>query len=394
MIMKKIAYFDCFSGISGDMCLGAIIDAGVDISQIKNELRKIDIKDYRIINRKVKRSGISATKVDVKVKPYKNIKAVRWKDIEELIIRSKLEEEIKKKGLNIFKRLFEIEAKVHGLKLEEAHLHELGGIDCIIDIFGTIIGLNILHIEDIYVSPINLGSGSIYTSHGVLPVPAPATLELLKDYPIYSSDISFELTTPTGAAIISGLKANPSVMPEIKIGIVGYGAGNKDFPTRPNVLRLIVGEVVNNFSDDMVIVIETNIDDMNPQLYENVIDRLFEAGALDVFLENIIMKKGRPAIKLSVLSRESDVDNMLKIIFNETTTIGVRFYKTYRKTLRRQMKEIKTGYGNITVKNSMLDEKSFKISLEYEDLKRFAKETGIPIKNLEKFFKFLLLRDN
>lgn len=390
--MKKIAYFDCFSGISGDMCLGAIIDAGVDISQIKNELRKIDIKDYRIINRKVQRSGISATKVDVNVKPYKNIKAVRWRDIEELIIRSKLEEEIKKKGLNIFKRLFEIEAKVHGLKLEEAHLHELGGIDCIIDIFGTIIGLNLLHIEDIYVSPINLGSGIIYTSHGVLPVPAPATLELLKDYPIYSSDISFELTTPTGAAIISGLKANSSVMPEIKMGMVGYGAGNKDFPTRPNVLRLIVGEVVNNFSDDMVIVIETNIDDMNPQLYENVIDRLFEAGALDVFLENIIMKKSRPAIKLSVLSRESEIKKMLNIIFNETTTMGVRFYRANRKILPKEMKEIKTDFGDVKVKKAMLKDKTFKLSLEYEDLKKLAKKTEIPIKKLERLFKNYILK--
>lgn len=390
--MKNIAYFDCFSGISGDMCLGAIVDAGVDISQIENELKKIDIKGYKIINKKVQRSGINATKVDVNVKSYKNSKAVKWKDIEGLIIRSKLAEEIKKKGLNVFKRLFEIEAKVHGLKFEEAHLHELGGIDCIIDIFGTIIGLNILHIEDIYVSPINLGSGSVYTSHGILPVPAPATLELLKDYTIYSSDISFELTTPTGAAIISGLKANPSLMPEMKIGVIGYGAGNKDFPTRPNVLRLIVGEVANNLSDDFVIVIETNIDDMNPQLYENVIDKLFEAGALDVFLENIIMKKSRPAIKLSVLSKEPELQKILNIIFNETTTIGVRFYKANRKILNREMKEIKTGIGDIMVKKAILKDKTFKISLEYEDLKKIAKKTEIPIKKLEELFKNYILK--
>jgi uncharacterized protein (TIGR00299 family) protein len=391
---KNIAYFDCFSGISGDMCLGAIVDAGVSLSEIDKELKKINIKGYKLVSKKVQRANISATKVDVLIKKTSKKKlkpeSKKWADIERLILSSRLPKDIKEKGLCIFKRLFQAEANVHGVSFRDAHLHELSGIDCIIDIFGTIIGLNILGVEKIYVSPINLGSGDINTSHGILPVPAPATLELLKDYPIYSSNIPFELTTPTGASIISGLLAVPIPIPDMKLEKIGYGAGKKDLPNRPNVLRILIGKETNQSDEESIVIMETNIDDMNPQIYENVVEKLFDAGALDVFLENIIMKKGRPAIKLSVLLKETELEKISNILFNETTTIGVRFYKAFRKTLPRDFKRIKTEYGNIRVKRALLDDEFIKLSVEYDDLKKLSKETGIEIKKIEEIFKYLL----
>jgi hypothetical protein len=384
---EKIAYFDCFAGISGDMCLGALVDAGVNLSDIKKELKKLPIQNYSLKSEKVLRCGISATKVDVIIKKQSRVErqasSVRWKDIEKVIKSSSLSEKIKQKGLHIFKKLFESEARVHGEQFYKVHLHELGGIDCLVDIFGTLIGLDILGIEKIYVSSINLGSGKVKTDHGMLPVPAPATAELLKGYPVYSSEIPFELTTPTGAAIISGMNADPYSLSKITIEKIGYGAGNKDIANMSNTLRILIGKEANaGESEGFVTVIETNIDDMNPQFYEYVMERLFKAGALDVFLENIIMKKGRPAVKLTVISEESDIDKLSSILFQETTTIGLRFYKAHRKTLDREIKKIKTKYGDVRIKVSTLKGNIVNISPEYEDLKAFAKKTKIPIKKI------------
>ncbi len=384
---KKIAYFNCFAGISGDMCLGALVDAGVDLSDIANELKKLPIKNYGLKYRKVSRNGISATKVDVIIKKSavssQQSAAKKWKDIEKIIKTSTLSDDIKQKGLHIFKKLFEAEARVHGEPFENIHLHELGGIDCLVDIFGTLICLDILGIEKLYTSSVNLGSGSVKTEHGILPVPAPATAELLRGYPVYSSDIPFELTTPTGAAIISGLKSKSSPLPEIRIEKIGYGAGNKDIKTIPNTLRILIGkETGSSKYEDFVTIIETNIDDMNPQIYEHVFERLFKAGALDVFMENIIMKKGRPAVKLTIISRENDVEKLSDMLFKETTTIGMRFYNVYRKTLDREIKKIKTKYGDVRVKVSSLKGAIVNISPEYEDLKAISKKTKIPIKEI------------
>lgn len=389
----KIAYFDCFSGISGDMCIGALVDAGVDLSEIKNGLKKLPIENYSLSVRKVLRCGISATKVDVIIKAKgkrlkaeaKNQKseAKKWNDIEKIIKSSSLPDNIKQKGLHIFTRLFEAEAKIHDEPFDNVHLHELGGVDCLVDIFGTLIGLDILGVEEIYTSLINLGSGSIKTEHGILPVPAPATIELLKDYPVYSSDIPFELTTPTGAAIISGLKSKSSPLPEIRIEKIGYGAGNKDIKAIPNTLRILVGEETNaDRGEDFVTIIETNIDDMNPQIYEHVVEELFRAGALDVFMESIIMKKGRPAIKLTAISKDNNIEKLTDILFRETTTIGVRFYKAQRKTLDREIKKIKTKYGDVRVKTSFLKGAVINISPEYEDVKAISRKTKIPIKTI------------
>jgi uncharacterized protein (TIGR00299 family) protein len=391
---ERIAYFDCFSGISGDMCLGALVDAGADINLIKKELEKIPVAGFCLSHKKVLRNGISSTKVDVIIKAEgKRLKAEgkKWKDIEEIIKTSSLSEKIKQKGLHIFKKLFEAEAKVHGEMFEKVHLHELGGIDCIVDIFGTLIGLDILGIKKIYVSSINLGSGSVKTEHGILPVPAPATAELLKGYPVYSSDIPFELTTPTGAAIIAGTGAGYSQVPVMITENIGYGAGNKDIKNMPNILRIIIGrKPAGKSADGNAAVIETNIDDMNPQIYETVMDKLFKAGANDVFLENIIMKKSRPAVKLTVIANEKDVDLIADIIFKETTTIGLRFYTVARKTLSREIKKVKTEYGNLRVKISRLNGDIVNISPEYEDLKAISEKTGLPIKKLTDKLQCLL----
>lgn len=380
-----IAYFNCISGISGDMILGALVDAGVSFESFKKELSKLPVSGYELKARKVKRGGLRATKVDVILKKEvrsQKSEARRWKDVEKIIKTSKLSSDIKQRGLAIFKRLFEAEAKVHGEKIQDVHLHELGAVDCIVDIFGALIGLDLLGIDAIYSSPLNLGSGTIKTEHGILPVPAPATVRLLKGVPVYSSGVQFELTTPTGAVLISSLADEFGAMPDMQISKTGVGAGGNDFHGQPNVLTMIVGqrsEVRGQRSREIVIVIETNIDDMNPQVYEYVMERLFEAGALDVFLTQLIMKKGRPGIKLSVLCDENKKEKLIDIILNETTSIGVRFYHAERKVLQREIKSVSTKFGNLNVKVSYSGKEIKKAFPEYGDCRKAAKKYKAPL---------------
>lgn len=381
----KIAYFDCSSGISGDMCLGALIDAGVPVAKLENELRKLPIKGYKLKVKRVKRSGFPATKADVIQKlevRSKKLEVRRWKDIEHLIKNSQLSDGIKKKGLSIFRRLFTAEAKVHGETFDAAHLHELGAVDCIVDIFGTVIGLKLLGIEKVYSSGVNTGGGSVRTKHGILPVPAPATAELLKGIPVYSDGIDYELTTPTGAVILKEISSSFGTIPDMVIEKIGIGAGNKDFKDKPNVLRILIGQGKKQSAESReqkVAVIETTIDDMNPQIYEYVMERLFKAGALDVYLTQLIMKKGRPGIKLTVLCNSKEKEKMMKIIFEETTTIGLRFYEAGRQTLKREIKEINTALGKVKVKTSKLGSRIIKTAPEYEDCKKLAKKLNMPL---------------
>lgn len=378
------------------MCLGALVDAGVSLKMLEKELRKISVSGYRLTSKKVKRSHISACKVDVilnstspKRSKDQDIKLSLWKDIEKTIHTSSLSEGIKKQGRNIFKRIFAAEAKVHGESLNTVHLHELGAIDCIVDIFGALIGLDMLGVEKVYASPINLGNGFIKTEHGVLPVPAPATAEILKNTPVYSRSEPFELTTPTGAAIIKELSAGFGAIPVMEIEKTGIGAGNRNFKDRPNILRIFAGKSIESplpqngtgrdFSDETITVIETNIDDMNPQLYEYVMERLFRAGALEVFLTQIIMKKGRPGVKLTVLCNELKRVPLSDIILKETTTIGLRFHKAERKVLHREIKEIDTELGKVRVKVAKSGTDIIKTTPEYEDCKRIAKKLKMPL---------------
>ena len=425
----KIAYFDCFSGISGDMCLGAFVDAGVSLQKMKRELKKIPIRGYELHAKKVKRAGFVATKVDVieraKSKEQRaesnnppnppltplypplvrgelkggeggfEHRAKRWKDIEKIINNSVLSQEVKQKGLKVFKCLFEAEAKVHGEKFNNIHLHELGAVDCIVDVFGTIIGLDILGVKKVYSSPINIGGGSVKTKHGILPVPAPATAEILGGVPVYSTDMLFELTTPTGAAILKGLSAKFGGIPSMNIEKTGTGAGSKNFKDRPNVLRLFIGEMCEDegyhspIPLPQITVIEANIDDMNPQIYEYVMEKLFKEGALDVFLTQILMKKGRPGIKLAVLSKVADRELLIKTILRETTTIGLRFYEVNRMVLQRETKLVNTEFGKVRVKFSRFGNEILKAIPEYADCKRIAKKLKIPlIEVMEKIKKF------
>lgn len=379
--IMTIAYFDCFSGISGDMTLGALVDAGVRIDTLRSELAKLNLPGYEIKAEKVKRSGIAATKVNVII-DYKDQHTRHLVDILNIIDSSSLSSTIKQKSKTIFDRLAEAEAKVHGTTTDHVHFHEVGAVDSIVDIVGSIIGLELLGVSQIITSAVNVGSGTVQTSHGLLPIPAPATAEMLKGIPFYESATKFELTTPTGAAIISTLGASFGPMPPLKISVVAYGAGDKDFPGTPNVLRLMIGERATTYDEDTSVVIETNIDDMNPQVYDYLIEKLMQQGAQDVYLTPIIMKKGRPAILLSVLTDKAKTDTMLNTIFRETTSIGVRTQEVGRKKLTREITEVKTPYGTIRVKISKQGNEVLTATPEYEDCKKIAEEKNIPAKQV------------
>lgn len=382
----KIAYLDASAGISGDMLLGAVLDAGVDIEILADELMKLNIDNFSISAYECKRAGISATKVDVEVMEQVHCHR-QFKDIEAIISQSPLDPEVKAKGLRIFHEIFLAESKVHGVSIDKAHLHELGAVDCIIDIIGTVIGLKLLGIKRLYVSDINVGSGRVYTAHGSVPVPAPATAELLRGYRFYSSaDADFELTTPTGSAIIRGLEALQCPLPNLAYDTIAYGAGAKDPAGFANVLRLFIAETKDE-EISHALLLKTNIDDMNPQIYPVVIDKLFEIGVYDVWMQNIMMKKCRPGIELSVLTNEALLGQVLDILFKETTTIGIRFQKVDRLTLKRQVETLGTPHGQVRIKKAMYKDEVVNIQPEFEDLKNIASKTGIAIKRLRgKFY--------
>ncbi len=376
----RIAYFDCFSGISGDMCLGALVDAGLPLKEIGKGLERLPVKGYTLAAKRVMRADLAATKVDVvpDVKGVKGLPAMRWDDIGRLIDDSALPDRIKGKGRGIFRRIFAAEAKVHGGPLKKVHLHELGAVDCMVDVFGTLIGLELLGIEKVFSSALNLGSGLVRTEHGLLPVPAPATAELLKGVPVYSSGIPHELTTPTGAVLITSLSEYFGEMPLLIPERTGIGAGGRQTEGFPNVLRLFVGEMKAAIPDERVTVIETNIDDMNPQIYGYIVDTLLGRGALDVFLTNVMMKKMRPGVKLTVLCAPEKREALSRIILRETTSLGVRFHEASRIVMKRKLWSVKTRYGTVRVKAA---ERGVvrKSMPEYEDCRKSAEESGAPL---------------
>ena len=376
-----LAYFDCFSGISGDMTLGALVDAGLPLEVLRAELAKLSLSGYTLSSEKVRRSGLSATKVHV-VLDDKKQPARRLSDIQKIINGSSLSPVIQQKSLAIFHRLAEVEAKVHGTTPDRVHFHEVGAVDALVDIVGTVIGLEHLGIIEIIGSPVNVGSGTVHTAHGKLPVPAPATVELLRNIPLYSSAITFELTTPTGAALISTLASSFGPLPQMKVRSIAYGAGNKDLPGQPNVLRLMIGELLPMYDEDTSTLIETNIDDMNPQLYDHLIEKLLAQGAQDVYLTPIIMKKGRPGILLSILTNRLQSDAMLDILFRETTSIGVRIGETGRKKLQREVRQVETAYGTVRVKVSRRGDEIMTVTPEYDDCRRIADVKKVSVKEV------------
>lgn len=378
----KIAYFDCQSGISGDMFLGALVDLGIDFKSIKKGLKSLDLTGYQIKSNKVKRGLMAGTKVDVLLNSkIKERRSRTFTHIKGLIKDSDLPKKIKDQSVEIFRRIGEAEAKIHGTNLNKIHFHEVGAVDSIVDIVGGVIGFDLLGVDRVYASPINTGEGTVKCEHGILPVPAPAALELLHGIPCYSSGVKKELATPTGVALIGFFVDEFGSMPLMTVEGIGYGAGGHAIKEIPNLLRLVVGNTAGESRSTMV-VIEANIDDMNPEFYEHVMEKLFSAGAVDVFFNPIIMKKNRPAVKVSAIIPHEAQNTISRILLTETTTFGVRSYEVNRLLLDREEKTIASKYGKARVKVGKLDGVVIHIAPEYEDCKRIAMKKGLPIKNV------------
>jgi len=383
----KIAYLDCSSGISGDMFLAALLDAGLSPQRLLEELKKLPLGFYEFKRTHVMRGGIAGSHIEIR-DPGQH-QARHLSHIEKLIGESALSNTVKERSLKIFRRLGEAEAKLHNQPVEKVHFHEVGALDAILDITGACVGLELMEISELIASPLNVGAGRVETAHGTLPVPAPATAELLTEVPVYSTGVEGELVTPTGAAIVSTLAAGFGPMPAMKIERIGYGAGAREFPRHPNVARLFIGRREESEKpkagvggEDVVSVIEANLDDMSPQLYGFLAERALQAGALDITCTPIQMKKNRPGLMVSILSEPDQCDELVRLLFEQTTTIGVRVHQSRRKILDRQLITVDTPYGAVNVKVAWLDGKVVNAAPEYEDCQRVANEKSVPLKQV------------
>jgi len=377
----RILYFDCFAGASGNMILGALIAAGVDADSLKTELEKLNLPEFDLAIEKVDRSGISSTHVRVEIPDEKNHRHLP--EIERIITKSSLSTAVKERSTAIFRRLAQAEASVHGIELSKVHFHEVGAFDAIVDIVGSCIGFEMLGIEQFACSKIHVGSGFVDMAHGKFPVPPPAVAELLKAVPFYSTEIEGELITPTGAAIISTLCDSYGTIPELKLEATGYGAGTRTYEKFPNVLRVLIGETAalsDKARTETLAVLETNIDDLSPQILGHFMDRALAEGALDCWFTPIQMKKNRPATLVSLLCRTADEQKFLELFYRETSTIGVRIQRVERHSLEREVSSVETDFGIIDVKNSYLDGETVNSKPEFEDLKAAATAAGVPIK--------------
>jgi uncharacterized protein (TIGR00299 family) protein len=372
-----LAYFDCFSGISGDMALGALVDLGVPADWLADMLQRMPLQGFDLKVQTVTRHGIQAKSVTVMVK---NDGASRnYADIQTVIQSSNLSERVKRKSLDIFARLAAAEATVHGCPTEEVHFHEIGGIDALVDIIGTVLGLEYLGIDVVRASKIPLGSGFVSSRHGTLPVPAPATLEILKDIPVYDGGVDYELVTPTGAAIVATLAESFAVLPEMRIRKTGYGAGARDLKEAPNLLRIIVGNA-DKREAEAIVMVETCIDDMNPEIFGFVMERLFEDGALDVYWIPVFMKKNRPGTMVQVLCHKNRREAVIGRLLSETTSIGIRYYDARRRVLQRDQVKIQTTFGLVPVKRITYPNGKVHFVPEYEACKKIAHEKNLPLK--------------
>ncbi len=378
--MKRVLYYDCFSGISGDMNLGAMIDLGVDVTFLKKELEKLNIQGWDLQAETDQRHGIRGTKVTVIQSSHEH-KHRHLSDIFNIIDRSSLNKKTGDLAKKIFLKLAEAEATVHGIPVEKIHFHEVGAIDSIIDITGAAICFNALNIDEVHVSIIETGGGMVKCEHGTLPVPAPATAEILKNIPISKGGVDFEATTPTGAAILATLGTVFNKTIPFKILRTGYGVGHKDHPSVPNLLRIFLCEKEETTeAGHEALLIECNIDDMNPEHFEYVTEKLYRAGASDVYLTDVIMKKSRPGTILSVICEKGVEEALKEIIFKETTTLGIRCLKFNKETLSRVIEQVSTKFGPVTFKRSFYRGKEVSFKPEYSDCKKIAEETGLPLK--------------
>ncbi len=375
------------------MVLGALVDTGIDPDYIKTELSKLKLdEEFSLDFYKTEKHGIFGTQAKVEVHEHSqesnhhkhaHVHSRHLTDIFSLIDSSDLDSTVREKSKNIFDRLAEAEAKVHNTEKENVHLHEVSGIDSIVDIVGAVIGLNKLGAEKIHASPLSLGHGFVECSHGMMPVPVPGTMALLQDIPIRQTDIPKELVTPTGAAIISTLADRFGVMPNMTVSHVGYGAGSRDLEMQPNLLRICIGEISTlPETNDCIEIIETNVDDMSPEVSGYVMEKLFDCGALDVFFVPLLMKKGRPAIQINVICSAENRQKLMHILLTETTTFGVRYYAVDRVILKREIVEINTPWGPIRAKRGYLNGISIKTVPEYEDCKSIAEQTGVPLQTV------------
>ena len=379
----KLAYFDCFSGISGDMTLGALLDAGCDLEHLRTALHGLQVPGWELSAEKVWKNGIAATHVQVKTddqQKHRSLSAILG-----ILKNSQLAPEVRDRAAAIFQKLGEAEARVHDVPIEKIHFHEVGAVDAIVDIVGACVGFHAFGIERFACSPLNIGGGTVKMAHGTLPVPAPATTNLLTGKPTYSNGVQRELVTPTGAAIVATICNSFGPQPAMSVSAIGYGAGTTDLEGQPNVLRIMIGEaaekVVPGF-DQEIGVIEANLDDMNPQIYGYFLEKALAAGALDVFTTPVQMKKNRPGTLLTVLCQPEDENALMSLIFAETTTFGVRSYRARRRTLPRESVKVKTSFGEVRIKLSRVNGRLLHVAPEYDDCRRLAVEKNVPLQQV------------
>jgi hypothetical protein len=383
----KIAYLDCISGISGDMTLGALVDGGVPLEAIREAVASMEVPGLTLSQREVKKKGFRATKIDVHYEPEHEHRHLS--DILDLIEKSRLTDPQKSLAGNIFRRLAEAEAKVHGTSIDQVHFHEVGAADSIADVVGSAVAWDLLGVDQVFSSPIPTGTGTVKIAHGTCSVPAPATAELLRGIPIAASDIPKELTTPTGAAIVAELAGEFGPIPPMKIERIGYGAGDRDLEQQPNILRLLVGEAVgakdylqtgeSPMEDASVWVVETNIDDLSGELIGHCIQLLWKLNVLDVYATPIQMKKHRPATKLTVLCQEESLDEVEQLLFAETTTLGIRRWPVFRSVLQRKYETVFTPWGEVRGKIAVLPDGTTRFSPEYDSAKEIAIANKLPL---------------
>ncbi len=380
----RTAYFDCFSGAGGDMILGAVLDAGLDVEALLGVLRKLPIDDFSLEVRSVDKAGIGGSLVTVVCGDSHRHVHRRLSDLETIVTNGGLAPIVRERCLRIFRRLAEAEARVHRTGVDAVHFHEVGALDTIVDVVGAVAGLQLLGVERLYCSPLNVGGGTVRCAHGELPVPAPATAELIRGIPVYSSGERAELLTPTGAAILTSLAEGFGPLPPMVIERIGYGAGRRDLSV-PNLLRLLVGEGEPGTAEldlDSVAVVEANIDDMNPQIFDYVLEKLFRAGALDVTLTPVQMKKNRPGTLIAAVCPLHRREECMHVLLRETTTIGVRWSLSHRMKARREKLEVRTPYGMVRCKVASGPGGVLNVAPEYEDCAGLARETGIPLKRI------------
>src|ERR1700693_2134751 len=367
----KLVYFDCFSGISGDMTLGALVDAGCDVEHLRVQLRVLQVPGWEDTAEKVWKNGMAATYVKVKTEDTTTHRSLTT--ILGILDKSTLSPLVKERASSIFKKLGEAEARVHDVPLEKIHFHEVGAIDAIVDIVGACIGFQALGIDKFACSPLNVGGGTAKMAHGVLPVPAPATANLLQGKPTYSNGVQKELVTPTGAAIVSTLCDSFGPQPAMSVTAIGYGAGTADLEGHPNVVRILIGEAAEKTVagfDEEIAVIEANLDDMNAQIYGYFLEKALGAGALDVYTTPVLMKKNRPGTLLTVLCKPQDTNALMSLVFAETTTFGARTYRAQRRILPRESLNVSTTFGDVRIKISRVNGRILHVAPEYDDCRK------------------------